>query len=113
MVLRAARRDPVCRRLMTASGVGTIVALAFRTTIDLPQRFRQSVTVAPHLGLTPRKYQSGETDRSGRISKYGDAMMRHLLYESATLVLGGSNVPHLSKNGDSTSPRGAASSAHL
>jgi transposase len=57
-------------------------------TIDLPQRFRQSVTVAPHLGLTPRKYQSGETDRSGRISKYGDAMMRHLLYESATLVLG-------------------------
>jgi len=46
------------------------------------------VTVAPHLGLTPRKYQSGETDRSGRISKYGDAMMRHLLYESATLVLG-------------------------
>jgi transposase len=44
--------------------------------------------VAPHLGLTPRKYQSGQTDRSGRISKYGDAMMRHLLYESATLVLG-------------------------
>jgi transposase len=54
MVLRAARRDPVCRRLMTAPGVGTIVALAFRTTIDLPQRFRQSVTVAPHLGLTPK-----------------------------------------------------------
>jgi transposase len=44
--------------------------------------------VAPHLGLTPRKYQSGQTDRGGRISKYGDAMMRHLLYESATLVLG-------------------------
>ena len=73
---------------MTAPGVGTVVALAFRTTIDLPQRFRQSAAVAPHLGLTPRKFQSGETDRSGRISKYGDAMMRHLLYESATLVLG-------------------------
>jgi transposase len=68
--------------------VGTVVALAFRTTIDMPQRFRQSATVAPHLGLTPRKYHSGQTDRSGRISKYGDAMMRHLLYESATLVLG-------------------------
>ena len=88
MVLLAARRDPVCRRLMTAPGVGTVVALAFRTTIDMPQRFRQSAMVAPHLGLTPRKYQSGQTDRSGRISKYGDAMMRHLLYESATLVLG-------------------------
>ena len=72
---------------MTAPGVGTIVALAFRTTIDVPGRFRQSATVAPHLGLTPRKYQSGQTDRSGRISKFGDAMMRHLLYESATLVL--------------------------
>jgi transposase len=88
MVLLAARGDPICRRLMTAPGVGTVVALAFRTTIDLPQRFRQSAAVAPHLGLTPRKYQSGQTDRSGRISKYGDAMMRHLLYESATLVLG-------------------------
>jgi transposase len=88
MVLLATRRDPICRRLMTAPGVGTVVALAFRTTIDIPQRFRQSATVGPHLGLTPRKFQSGETDRSGRISKYGDAMMRHLLYESATLVLG-------------------------
>jgi transposase len=88
MVLLAARRDPVCRRLMTAPGVGTVVALAFRTTIDISQRFSQSAMVAPHLGLTPRKYQSGQTDRSGRISKYGDAMMRHLLYESATLVLG-------------------------
>src|ERR1700682_917344 len=77
MVLLAARRDPVCRRLMTAPRRG--VALAFRTTIDTPQRFRQSAMVAPHLGLTPRKYQSGQTDRSGRISKYGDAMMRHLL----------------------------------
>jgi transposase len=88
MVLRAAYRDPVCRRLMTVPGVGTIVALAFGTTIDVPRRFRQSATVAPHLGLTPCKYQSGETDRSGRISKFGDASMRHLLYESATLVLG-------------------------
>jgi transposase len=88
MVLLATRRDPICRRLMTAPGVGTVVALAFRTTIDLPQRFRQSAAVAPHLGLTPRKFQSGETDRSGRISKYGDAMMRHPLYESAILVLG-------------------------
>ena len=87
MALAAVRRDPVCRRLMTAPGVGTVVALAFRATIDAPERFRQSAAVAPHLGLTPRKHQSGDTDRSGRITKYGDAMMRHLLYESATLVL--------------------------
>ena len=84
LVLLAARRDAVCRRLITAP----IVALTFRTTIDVPKRLRQSATVAPHLGLTPRKYQSGETAHSRRISKFGDAMMRQLLYESATLVLG-------------------------
>lgn len=78
-----ARRDKVCQRLMTISGVGPIVSLSFKATIDDPNRFKDSKTVPAHLGLTPRVYQSGEIDRSGNISKCGDKMMRHALYEAA------------------------------
>jgi transposase len=78
-----ARQDEVCRRLMTISGVGPIVSLAFKATIDDPSRFRNAKAVGAHLGLTPRIYQSGEIDRSGNISKCGDRMMRHALYEAA------------------------------
>ena len=68
---------------MTISGVGPIVSLAFKATIDDPKRFRNSKAVAAHLGLTPRVYQSGELDRSGHVSKCGDKLMRHALYEAA------------------------------
>ncbi|MCC6789751.1 MAG: IS110 family transposase [Hyphomonadaceae bacterium] len=78
-----ARQDEVCRRLMTVSGVGPIVSLAFKATIDDPKRFKNGKAVAAHLGLTPRIYQSGELDRSGNISKCGDKLMRHALYEAA------------------------------
>ena len=78
-----ARKDEVCRRLMTVSGVGPIVSLSFKATIDDPARFKDSRAVAAHLGLTPRVYQSGEIDRSGNISKCGDKLMRHALYEAA------------------------------
>lgn len=78
-----ARADAVCQRLMTIPGVGPIVSLAFRSTIDEPDRFKNSKALAAHLGLTPRVYQSGELDRSGNISKCGDRMMRHALYEAA------------------------------
>lgn len=78
-----ARQDDICRRLMTVSGVGPIVSLAFKATIDDPTRFKNSKAVAAHLGLTPRIYQSGEIDRSGNISKCGDKLMRHALYEAA------------------------------
>jgi transposase len=80
---QVARKDEVCKRLMTASGVGPIVSLSFKATIDDPTRFKYSKTVAAHLGLTPRVYQSGELDRSGNISKCGDKLMRHALYEAA------------------------------
>lgn len=80
---RVARQDDICRRLMTVSGVGPIVSLAFKATIDDPARFKNSKAVAAHLGLTPRIYQSGEIDRSGNISKCGDKLMRHALYEAA------------------------------
>ena len=78
-----ARADAVCKRLMTVAGVGPIVSLLFKATIDDPHRFADSKSVAAHLGLTPRIYQSGEIDRSGHISKCGDKLMRHALFEAA------------------------------
>lgn len=78
-----ARADAVCKRLMTIPGVGPIVSLAYKATIDDPARFDTSKAVGAHIGLTPRIYQSGELDRSGNISKCGDKLLRHALYEAA------------------------------
>jgi transposase len=81
------RRDQVTRRLMTVPGVGPVTALAFKAMIDDVDRFATSKALGAHLGLTPRVYQSGEIDRSGHISKCGDRMMRHLLYEAAAVLM--------------------------
>jgi transposase len=86
--LRAlAREDERARLLMTTPGVGVIVALTFASAIDDPSRFRSSKAVGAHFGLTPKKYQSGETDVTGRISKIGDASVRTALYEAANTIL--------------------------
>ncbi len=71
-----------CQRLMTVPGVGPITALAYVTAIDDPGRFRKGRSVGAYLGLTPRRYQSGEVDRAGRISKCGDGLVRTLLFLS-------------------------------
>ena len=68
---------------MTVPGVGALVAVTFTSAIDDPARFRHSRAIGAHFGLTPRKYQSGETDVTGGISKAGDAMARTALYEAA------------------------------
>ena len=81
------RTEPVCRRLMSVPGVGPITALAFRATIDQPDRFRNSRDIGAHLGLTPRRYQSGETDIQGRVSRCGDELARTALYEAAHTLL--------------------------
>src|SRR6185436_13226747 len=81
------RDDAVCRRLMTVPGVGPVVALTYRTTVDVPGRFRNSKAVGAVFGLTPSKYQSGEVERTGAISRCGDEMMRMMLYEAAQIVL--------------------------
>jgi transposase len=81
------RADPVCRQLMTVPGVGAVVAITFKSGIDDPARFRRSRDVGPHFGLTPRKYQSGEIDVTGSISKVGDRMVRTALYEAASVML--------------------------
>ncbi|MCB0083723.1 MAG: IS110 family transposase, partial [Caldilineaceae bacterium] len=87
MVLDVVRADEVCRRFMSAPGVGPIVALSFKTAIDAPARFSRSRTVGAYLGLTPRRYQSGEIDRTGRISKIGDRAVRTALFEAVSVLL--------------------------
>jgi transposase len=86
-MLAIVRADAVCRRLMTAPGVGALVSITFRTAVDEPDRFKSSKAVGAHFGLTPKRYQSGETDVTGGISKVGDAMVRTALYEAANAVL--------------------------
>jgi transposase len=86
-VLDEVKIEPICRHLMTVPGVGPLTALAFRATVDQPGRFRRSRDVGAHLGLTPRRYQSGETDMQGRISRCGDELARTALYEAAHSLL--------------------------
>src|SRR3712207_2794068 len=82
-----AREDERARLLMTTPGVGVVVALTFAAAVDDPARFRSSKAAGAHFGLTPRRYQSGETDVTGRISKIGDAGVRTALYEAANIIL--------------------------
>ena len=86
-VLAIVREDAVCRRLMGVPGVGPLVAITFTSAVDDPARFGRSRAVGAHFGLTPKKYQSGETDVTGGISKVGDAMVRTALYEAANVML--------------------------
>lgn len=82
-----ARSDARVRLLMSAPGVGAIVALTYVSAIDDPARFKSSKDVGAHFGLTPKKYQSGETDYTGRITKIGDGSVRTALYEAANIIL--------------------------
>ena len=86
-LLAVVRDDDVCRRLMTVPGVGPVVALTYRATVDVPARFRKSKSVGAVFGLTCAKYQSGESERTGAISRCGDEMMRTMLYEAAQSML--------------------------
>jgi transposase len=86
-MLAIVRADAVCRRLMTVPGVGALVAVTFTSAVDDPQRFARSKAVGAHFGLTPKRYQSGETDVVGAISKVGDAMVRTALFEAAHILL--------------------------
>jgi len=78
---------------MTAPGVGTVVALAYITGVEAPARFSRSSAVGAYFGMTPRRYQSGEVDHAGRVSKCGDGMVRSLLYEAAKVLLSRSAKP--------------------
>ena len=82
-----ARQDAKARLLMSTPSVGAITALTYASAIDDPARFKSSKSVGAHFGMTPKKYQSGETDYSGRISKIGDGSVRTCLYEAAHVML--------------------------
>lgn len=86
-VKEKARRDPVCELLMSAPGVGAVTALHFKAAVEDPTRFKSSRTVGGHFGLTPRRFQSGEMDNPGRISRAGDADVRACLYSAANSLL--------------------------
>ena len=86
-VSKAATADRIVRRLTSAPGVGALIALTNKTAVDDPTRFASSRAVDAHFGLTPGKYQSGETDVTGRISKVGDYWVRVALYEAANVLL--------------------------
>lgn len=86
-LLRIARHSEACQRLMSIPGIGAITATSFTTAIEDPENFRKSRSVGAWLGLTTRRYQSGEVDYDGHISRRGDAHLRGLLYEAATVVL--------------------------
>ena len=82
-----ARSHLAAKLLMTTPAVGPIVALTYACAVDDPGRFKSSKAAGAHFGLTPRKYQSGETDITGRISKIGDAGVREALYQAAHVML--------------------------
>jgi len=86
-LLDLARNDEDVRRSMTVPGIGPINAMAFHSMIDEPSRFKRSRNVGAYIGLTPRRFASGEIDWSGRISKCGDAMVRTYLFEAAGVLL--------------------------
>jgi transposase len=86
-VRRRARADETVRRLMSVPGVGVVTALTFRHTIDDPSRFSSASKVGAYLGLTPRRKQSGETDITGKISRWGDRLLRTYLFEAASVLV--------------------------
>ncbi len=87
LLTRGAKDDPVCRRMMTIPSVGAQTARTFIAVIDDPARFRRSKDLGAYLGTVPRQWQSGQVDQRGRISKCGVAMLRHLLYGCANVLL--------------------------
>lgn len=88
-ILALVRSCSICRRFMTAPGVGALVAVTYKSAVDDPGRFPRSKAVGAHFGLTPRKYQSGETDVTGGISRVGDVTVRTALYQAAHIILSG------------------------
>jgi transposase len=86
-LVAAARRSPSCKVLMSIPGVGAVTATSFAAAIEDPQNFKTSRSVGAWLGLTTRRYQSGEVDYDGHISRRGDKHLRALVYEAATVIL--------------------------
>ena len=90
-ILELAKQHPAVPRMTQVTGVGPLIALTFALTIQDYRRFSRSRTVGAYLGLTPRKFQSGDSDPALPISKCGDVALRALLVQAAHYVLGSRN----------------------
>jgi transposase len=77
------KTDPRIVRLRTIHGIGPRTAEILVACIDNPHRFQNGRQVSAYFGLVPRQYQSGETDRNGRITKRGNPLARTILLECA------------------------------
>jgi transposase len=86
-LIAAARESAPCRLLMSIPGVGAVTATSFTAAVEDPDNFKSSRSVGAWVGLTTRRYQSGEVDYDGHISRRGDNHLRGLLYEAATVIL--------------------------
>ncbi len=86
-LIAQARQSEACQILMSIPGIGAITATSFATAIEDPDNFKKSRSVGAWLGLTTRRYQSGEVDYDGHISRRGDPHVRGLLYEAAVTIL--------------------------
>jgi transposase len=84
---RMARRYPEVKLLQQVYGVGPVISLTFVLTLDDAQRFAHSRDVGPYLGLTPKQYDSGESQPELGISKAGDGLLRSLLVQGAHCIL--------------------------
>ena len=104
----SARQSQACQILMSIPGVGAITATSFATAIEDPGNFRKSRSVGAWLGLTTRRYQSGEVDYDGHISRRGDTHLRGLLYEAATVLLTRTSAESSLRHGGSSSRRSAS-----
>ncbi len=82
------KRYPATNIVQQVGGIGPVTALAYVVTIGDPSRFKKSRDVGPYLGLTPRRDQSGDSDKQLRITKAGDRYLRRLLVQSAHYILG-------------------------
>lgn len=86
-LVAAARQSRAAKLLMTIPGIGAVTAVSYVAAIEDPDNFKTSRSVGAWLGLTTRRYQSGEVDYDGHISRRGDSYLRGLLYEAATVIL--------------------------
>lgn len=82
-----AAADPRTVLVRTIPGVATRMAEVIVTALDDARRFKTARQVASHAGLTPRRFQSGQMDRHGRISKRGGRLLRQLLNQAAWMAV--------------------------
>jgi transposase len=75
--------DARVQLLRTIPGVGPRLSEAIVALLDNPHRFRKASEVSGYIGMVPKRLDSGETERSGHITRQGSRLVRSLLVEVA------------------------------